>query len=195
MSRYINRHGLSIQDAMRAKLRQYSTSMFDDCWIWTHAVNNRNGYPVTCYNGRYCFAHEISFRLFVGPIPPSMKVVQTCDHDLCINPAHLVLDDKRVPRPEDSIPDFLMEFAVEAFVRRRVKRGTLHDDITSKPILFQAFLDFVASEPEFKRCSSITKNRFGRLFNTAANPNFVRRAGVTYVCVYLIDKEALHELP
>lgn len=58
-----------------------------DCWWWI-------GQPSGQY-GRFWliddnfFAHRASYIIFVGPLPDDVLILHSCDHKLCVNPAHL----------------------------------------------------------------------------------------------------------
>ena len=60
------------------------------CWLWTGAVN-RKGYGVVALRPEFWSAHRLSYRTFVGDIPPGVQVLHRCDTPACVNPAHLFL--------------------------------------------------------------------------------------------------------
>lgn len=63
------------------------------CWLWL-GYTDSDGYgrlsvsrPIRTQRG----AHQISFELFVGPIPPGFELDHLCRVRCCVNPAHLRL--------------------------------------------------------------------------------------------------------
>lgn len=60
----------------------------DDCWEWV-GFRDRLGY------GRYQswkgenYAHRVSYRIFVGPIPDGMSLDHLCRNRGCVRPDHL----------------------------------------------------------------------------------------------------------
>lgn len=57
------------------------------CWNW-NARFFPSGYGrVSRGHGRY--AHRLSYRLFVGPIPSGLTIDHLCFNKRCVNPAHL----------------------------------------------------------------------------------------------------------
>lgn len=62
----------------------------DQCWEWQGSVSEA-GHGRIWVQGRVERAHRVSYRLFVGPIPPGDMVRHTCDNPPCINPNHLCL--------------------------------------------------------------------------------------------------------
>ena len=64
-----------------------------DCWIWQGSNNGR--YGTMGKRGVRHFAHRFSYSVFIGKIPPRMKVCHTCDTPLCCNPEHLFLGTQR----------------------------------------------------------------------------------------------------
>lgn len=72
----------------------------DDCWWWTGGRKRGGGSSLeygelgwpTAKKTRMEQAHRISYLIHKGPIPDDLCVCHTCDHPLCVNPAHLFLD-------------------------------------------------------------------------------------------------------
>jgi len=64
---------------------------FSGCWVFTGAVNQA-GYGIVGTGRRgdpNDRAHRITYRHFVGEIPPGMFVCHRCDTPSCCNPHHL----------------------------------------------------------------------------------------------------------
>lgn len=68
-----------------------------DCWLWTGATTNSNGYlyGVLRRHRRWQRAHRYAYELAVGPIPEGMLVCHACDVPLCVRPDHLFLGTHR----------------------------------------------------------------------------------------------------
>ena len=68
-----------------------------DCWQWQSQVSNSGFGRIMLRDdcGRMSMqsAHRASYTTFIGQLPAEKKVVQTCGNRLCINPAHLELED------------------------------------------------------------------------------------------------------
>jgi hypothetical protein len=47
------------------------------------------GYGVIRHRGKNIAAHRVAHEVFIGPIPPGLFVLHTCDNPACCNPAHL----------------------------------------------------------------------------------------------------------
>jgi hypothetical protein len=74
------------------RLLACSTEDGTGCRIWVGTVNNR-GYGVSCVRDAgvtvRVYAHRLSYETFVGPIPPGLEVLHSCDRPPCIEPSHL----------------------------------------------------------------------------------------------------------
>jgi len=83
----------------RDRLKKRTVILADsDCWQWQSQVSN-SGYGRAMLrdeNGHMSMqsAHRASYTAFVGELPAEKKVVQSCGNRLCINPAHLLLQDQ-----------------------------------------------------------------------------------------------------
>ena len=82
----------------RDRLKMHTVILADsDCWQWQSQVSN-SGYGrimLSDEDGHMSMqsAHRASYTAFVGELPAEKKVVQSCGNRLCINPAHLLLQD------------------------------------------------------------------------------------------------------
>jgi hypothetical protein len=56
------------------------------CWLWT-AARSKSGYG--SFAGRR--AHRVAHEFALGPIPPGLHVLHTCDVPACVRPDHLWL--------------------------------------------------------------------------------------------------------
>lgn len=66
----------------------------DECWPWL-AAKAGGGYGVVRIDGVIHKAHRLAYELCIGPIPPGMVVMHTCDNPPCCNPSHLRLGTQR----------------------------------------------------------------------------------------------------
>lgn len=58
------------------------------CWVYSAALG-RDGYGTITIFGRTDNVHRVSYREYVGPIPPKYTVDHLCRNRACFNPAHL----------------------------------------------------------------------------------------------------------
>jgi len=68
--------------------KQFEMGKLDECWEWQGGKQG-DGYGILRLSGRSVLAHRISYELMVGPIPPGLHVLHSCDNPPCINPHHL----------------------------------------------------------------------------------------------------------
>jgi hypothetical protein len=66
------------------------------CWPWIGFKAKRENGVYGCFGNspNRDYAHRISYRFFIGPIPSSLTVDHLCRNTLCVNPNHL----EAVPR-------------------------------------------------------------------------------------------------
>lgn len=72
-----------------------------ECWLWL-AGKGAGGYGCFSFQGRSIGAHQFSWKINHGEIPPGKAVLHKCDVRLCVNPHHLFLGTAR-----DNVHDML----------------------------------------------------------------------------------------
>ena len=74
----------------------------EECWEWTGCTDPQ-GRPRVSWRGTSALAARVAWELRHGAEPPH-PVVQTCGSPLCVNPAHLALDEgRRLGRPDSRL--------------------------------------------------------------------------------------------
>lgn len=63
------------------------------CWLWRGSINPVYGHGEIGVAYRTYSAHRLAYRIFIGPVPPNMDVMHTCETKICVKPHHLRLGD------------------------------------------------------------------------------------------------------
>jgi len=106
------RDGITVgQDALKRFRRLVPNSEIGanatDCNLWRSSRDHGTWYGRFDWNGKGESAHRISYRWFIGEIPPLKQVLHTCgnvSHGGCVNPHHLKLGGPK-ENSEDRILD------------------------------------------------------------------------------------------
>jgi len=64
----------------------------DYCWVWM-AAQDKDGYGIWSYDGKFWRAHRFSFWATHGHLDSKSLICHTCDNPTCINPNHLYEGD------------------------------------------------------------------------------------------------------
>lgn len=70
------------------QIRRKISPQGSGCWLWT-AARNRDGYGKLAYEGRFVYAHRLTYELLAGQILPGLEIDHTCLVRACCNPAHM----------------------------------------------------------------------------------------------------------
>lgn len=68
--------------------RAYTVNEKTGCWDWI-MYRMKSGYAPFYIRGKHEYAHRVSYRMFVGPIPEGTQIDHLCRNRGCVNPAHL----------------------------------------------------------------------------------------------------------
>ena len=68
-----------------------------ECWLWK-AAKTQQGYGVFSSRGKSIPAHRFAFIHYKEAIPDKYIIHQTCQHNDCVNPEHLICCTKSESR-------------------------------------------------------------------------------------------------
>lgn len=131
-----------------------------ECLIWTGA-DNGNGYGVIGdENRRSVYVHRVIAAHHLGPIPPNIQVMHSCDVRPCVEPTHLSFgtkreneDDKvrkgRASRGEARWSAKLTEDDVRS-IRRDVAAGARRADQADRYGVSLATVDLIVTRKRWK---------------------------------------------
>lgn len=66
----------------------------DECWEWQRAKSNY-GYGRFKIGDSTRYAHRVSYRMLIGPIPGERQINHKCHNPSCINPDHIYLGNQK----------------------------------------------------------------------------------------------------
>lgn len=133
------------------------------CWYSKHSTNGY-GYCQIFFRGKRIYQHRVSYEAHIGPIPPGLYVLHTCDDRRCWNPEHLFLGTI-----SDNKQDEIQKGRNYESNRTHCPRGHAYADFGVKQ-----------GKDKWRRCTICTRARW-RL-----------KAGWPAHKAYLVDPSATH---
>lgn len=74
---------------LKEKLEAYSIVSPSGCWEWQRSRLPSGYGRISIGHQKLDYAHRVSYREHVGPIPDGLLVRHKCDNPCCCNPEHL----------------------------------------------------------------------------------------------------------
>lgn len=65
------------------------------CWLWDGGLNSKSRHPYFCYESRIFTVHKFISERFMGMTEKERSFL-SCDNKLCVNPKHIVIQDKNI---------------------------------------------------------------------------------------------------
>lgn len=85
----------SLADRFWGKVEKTET-----CWLWKGTTRGHMRYGAISFKCKMLAVHRLSYEMHIGPIPPGLLVMHTCDVPRCVNPNHL-----KIGTNQDNIDD------------------------------------------------------------------------------------------
>lgn len=104
----------------------------DECWLWIGASRNKSTYGSLSIDGRPVPAYRASWIIHFGELASDRYVRISCHNKLCVNPAHLYLDNLSSIRPKKVVSlteEQAFQKRVEASERARIHYAANADKI------------------------------------------------------------------
>lgn len=89
----------------------------DGCWLWVASVDDR-GHPRFKGDGVSNHARRFIWQKLKGPLRAEQHVHFTCEHELCVNPEHCYLSNKRNVNERPELERFMEKVDVNGPVVR-----------------------------------------------------------------------------
>ena len=110
----------------------------DECLVWPYSsfklTTNFTWYGQVMFEGRKQGCHQVAYKMFKGPVPPSKRVLHTCDNPPCYNPRHLFAGTQA-----DNMQDMCTK-------GRHVKATIPHGELNVLAVLTQKQADKIRSK-------------------------------------------------
>jgi len=125
------------------------------CWEWEGLIKGRKGQerPVFSLNGKTVNATRLVYELIKGEkIPDNLLIRHTCDNELCVNTAHMILGthEENMQDMSDHERNGLSAATVRA-IKRLLSQGRPHLEIANLYGLPRGTVTNIATGRTYKR--------------------------------------------